>query len=203
MHPLCLELEIEKVNTQDAHANTQVKIPHTMSGMSTNDTISTTAKVDLLTLANDVLHQTQDIVEYLRADCYPVPTFAVDCSDRPETIEYFKLQDALKRSLEDLKYLVEGPKVHFRALCCHGYELAAVQVALDFNFFGIVPENGSISLEELAQKSGVDLDRTSRIIRLLATEFLFREPTPGYVAHNPSSYVLHKDLDIRSTVHYT
>lgn len=172
--------------------------------MPENSTFATSNdQIDLLALANNVLHQTQDIVEYLRLHNYPAPTLAANCSDRPETLEYLKLQDGLKRSLEDLKYLIEGPKMHFRALCCQGYELAAIQVALDFNFFEIVPQDGQISLEELAKKSGVDLDRTSRIVRLLATEFLFREPTPGYIAHNPSSYLLHKDEDIRSTLHYT
>lgn len=172
--------------------------------MSIDSTVTmTTATNDLLALADDVVRQTRDIVEYLRVNNYPAPTLTADCVDRPETLEYLKLHDGLKQSLDDLKYLVEGPKMHFRALCCQGYELGAVQVALDFNFFEIVPPDGHISLQDLSSKSGVDLDRTTRIVRLLATESLFREPTPGYVAHNPSSYLLHKDEDIRSTLHYT
>jgi hypothetical protein len=162
-----------------------------------------TDKSDLLSLADDVVRQTQAIAEYLRANNYAQPTLAPESVDRPETLDYAKLHSGLKQSLEDLQYLVEGPKRHFRALCCQGYELAAIQVALDFNFFTIVPPEGQISFEELATQAGINLDRTRRIIRLLATEFLFREPTPGYVAHNTSSYLLHKDEEIRSTVHYT
>lgn len=167
-----------------------------------NGTVSK-ATNDLLALADDVARHTQAVAEYLRVNNYAQPTFAPDSIGRPETPEYVKLQSSLKQSLENLQYLVEGPKRHFRALCCQGYELAAIQVALDFNFFTIVPAEGQISLEELAKKAGVDLDRTSRIVRLLATEFIFREPTPGYVAHNPSSYLLHVDEEIRSTLHYT
>nr|XP_036579355.1 o-methyltransferase [Colletotrichum truncatum]KAF6786902.1 o-methyltransferase [Colletotrichum truncatum] len=158
---------------------------------------------NLLALANSILQQTQDIVEYLRLNSYPSPTFAVESIDRPETLEYLTLHDGLKRSLEDLKYLVEGPKMHFRALCCQGYELAGIQVALEFNFFTLVPAEGQISLEELAKRSGVDLDRTSRVVRLLVTESIFKEPTPGYISHNPSSYLLYKDEEIRSTLQYT
>ncbi|KAF2806009.1 S-adenosyl-L-methionine-dependent methyltransferase, partial [Mytilinidion resinicola] len=158
---------------------------------------------NLLALADDVVRHTQAVAEYLRANNYAQPTFAPDSIDRPETPEYAKLHSRLKQSLENLQYLVEGPKRHFRALSCQGYELAAIQVALDFNFFTIVPTEGHISLTELAKQAGVDLDRTSRIVRLLATEFIFREPTPGYVAHSPSSYLLHVDEEIRSTLHYT
>lgn len=157
----------------------------------------------LLAVAEDIVQQTQRIVKYLNANNLEQPTFATNDTTRPETLDYAKLQGELKRSLEDLQYLVEGPKRHFRNLACQGYELAAVSVALEFNFFSIVPAEGKISLEELAERAGVDLDRTTRIVRLLATESIFREPTPGYVAHNPSSYLLHKDEEIRATLHYT
>ncbi|KAK1992806.1 S-adenosyl-L-methionine-dependent methyltransferase [Colletotrichum falcatum] len=157
----------------------------------------------LLAIAEDIVQQTQRIARYLEANGLERPTFASNCTSRPETLEYAKLQGELKRSLEDLQYLVEGPKRHFRNLACQGYELAAVSVALDFDFFSIVPAEGSISLADLAERAGVDYDRTSRIVRLLATESIFTEPAPGYVAHNPSSYLLHKDEEIRATLHYT
>jgi hypothetical protein len=165
--------------------------------------LKATGKSDLLAIADEVVRQTQAIAEYLRANQYAQPTFAPECVDRPETLNYAKLHGGLKRSLEALQYLVEGPKRHFRALCCQGYELAAIQVALDFNFFSFVPAEGQISLDELAAQAGIDLDRTRRIVLLLTTEFLFREPTPGYVAHSTCSYFLHQDEEVRSTLHYT
>lgn len=161
------------------------------------------SKFTLLGLAEQVSQNTRAINDYLTAQEYAHPTFAADCVDRPDTAEYTKLHSDLKRSLEDLQYLVDGPKKHFRSLCCQGYELAAIQVALDFKFFEIVPAQGEISIEALAKQAGVDLDRTRRITRLLITEFLFQEPTPGFVAHNPSSYLLHNDEEVRSTLHYT
>ena len=171
--------------------------------MSHTNGTSKAADANLLALADDVVKHTQAVAEYLRANNQPQPTFATDSIARPDTAEYVQLRSSLRQSLENLQYLVEGPKSHFRSLVCQGYELAAIQVALDFNFFTIVPTEGQISLEELSKKAGVDLDRTSRIVRLLATEFIFREPTPGYVAHNPSSYLLHVDEDVRATLHYT
>ncbi|CRL28214.1 O-methyltransferase, family 2 [Penicillium camemberti] len=174
-----------------------------MSHKSNDTLIETVGRTNLLALAEDITQKTKDITEYLQANGYPQPTLSADSVAHPETVEYVVLYGKLKRSLEDLKYLVEGPKRHFRELCCQGYELAAIQVALEFNFFEIVPLEGQISIEDLAEKAGVDLDRTNRIVRLLVTEFIFQEPTLGYIAHSPSSYLLHVDEEIRSTVHYT
>lgn len=157
----------------------------------------------MLALAEEITRRTQDITEYLRANEYSQPTLSADSIERPETVEYTMLYGKLQRSLEDLQYLAGGPKRHFRSLCCQGYETAAIQVALEFNFFRIVPPEGQISIEELAEKAGVDVDRTRRIVRLLVTEFIFQEPTPGRIAHNPSSFLLHVDEEICSTLHYT
>ena len=118
------------------------------------DSNETTESVNLLSLANGVLRQTQSIVGYLQANNYAQPTFAPDCVNRPETFDYAKLHSGLKRSLEDLQYLIKGPKRHFRAVYCQGYELAAIQVALDFNFFAIVAAEGQIPLQELAHRRG-------------------------------------------------
>lgn len=62
--------------------------------------------------------------------------------------------------LEDLQLLVSGPPTFYRHFLVTGYEVAAFQIALDFDFFVLVPADGSISLEELAKKAGLDMDRT-------------------------------------------
>ncbi|KAF2826265.1 O-methyltransferase [Ophiobolus disseminans] len=168
-----------------------------------NGKVSKATDGNLLALADDLVKHTFAVAEYLRSNNYPQPTFAPDSVGRPETPEYVQLRSSLKKTLENLQHLVEGPKVHVRNLCCQGYEIAAIQVALDFNFFTIVPAKGQISLEQLAKQAGVDLDRTSRIIRLLATEFIFHEPSPGYIAHSTTSYLLHVDEEVRATLHYS
>lgn len=160
-------------------------------------------RASMLALAEDITQKTKDITEYLQANGYSQPTFSANSVGYPDTVEYAVLYGKLKRSLEDLNYLVEGPKRHFRELCYQGYELAAIQVALEFGFFEIVPCEGQISIEALAETAGVDFDRTCRIVRLLVTEFIFQEPAPGFIAHNPSSHLLHVDEEVRSTLHYT
>lgn len=84
----------------------------------TNGTVSkATDRSDLLALTDDVVRQAQAISEYLRANKYAEPTFATDSICRPDMLEYTTLRSELKGSMEDLRYLVEGPKRHFRAPC--------------------------------------------------------------------------------------
>ncbi|KAJ2995406.1 hypothetical protein NUW58_g1278 [Xylaria curta] len=156
----------------------------------------------LLTLAEDVLKQTQDIVTYLRANNIPEPTFAVDSDPTPESAEYSALQSSLTASLEDLQRLVEGPRKFLRSVCLLGLELTTFQIALDFDFFTIVAPGQEISVSELAKKAGLDADRTRRTVNMLMTHRFFQESRPGWISHSSSSVVLFQDPEIRAAVHY-
>ncbi|KAL7623512.1 hypothetical protein AAE478_007195 [Parahypoxylon ruwenzoriense] len=162
-----------------------------------------TAQNDLLALAENISQKTKEISKYLKANNLPAPTFAAGSEDTPSTPEYLALHTNLKSSLEDLQRLVDGPRRHMRAFLLEGYDLAAFQVALDFGFFDIVPSDGEISLQELAQKANLDLDRVSRIVRMMITHRFFQEKRPGYISHNNTSYILQNDEEFRCTVHYT
>ena len=160
-------------------------------------------EIDLLDLANNIVRQTQGITEYLKSNNHPTPTFAAGSGETPETAEYQALRSSLKTSLQDLERLVDGPRKHLRTFLRLGYDLAAYQVALEFEFFTLVPANGDISLVNLAQKAGLDVDRVSRVVRMLITNRFFQESSPGVISHSSSSYVLCKDEELRCVVHYT
>lgn len=164
---------------------------------------ATGQNLSILALAEDILEQTKGITKYLQANNLTAPTFALNSPDPPETPEYRELHNSLKTSLEDLQRLVDGPRRWLRAFCCTGYDLGALQVALDFQFFTLIPAEGDISLEELAQKVGLDLDRVSRIIHQLMTYRFFHEHSPGFVSHSSTSLVMLQDEELRSVVHYS
>jgi hypothetical protein len=160
-------------------------------------------KAGLLSLADDITAKTKKIVELLKANGLPEPTFAPNSPNLPAGSDYSELYSSLKTSLEDLQHLVGGPRRFWRAFCVEGYDLAAVQVALDFGFFTLVPAHGEIALSDLASEAGLDLDRTSRTIRLMITHGIFQERKPGFISHNDTSYALSKDEELRCTVHYS
>ncbi|KAI0102814.1 S-adenosyl-L-methionine-dependent methyltransferase [Nemania sp. FL0031] len=159
--------------------------------------------VSLLALAESILEQTKAITKYFQANSLVAPTFTPGAPQLPSTDEYLKLQSSLRTSLEDLQWLISGPQRYLRSLATLGYDIAALQIALDFNLFSLVPLNGDISLHDLAGKAGLDSDRTSRVVRLLITYRIFKENRPGYISHSANSLVLREDEELRSAVHYS
>ncbi|KAI1348227.1 S-adenosyl-L-methionine-dependent methyltransferase [Xylaria sp. FL0043] len=157
----------------------------------------------LVILAENILEQTKAMSKCFQANNLTMPTFSPRSSQYPTTDDFLQLQSSLRTSLEDLQRLVEGPRKYLRSLTTMGYDIAALQIALDFDFFTLVPPDGDISLVALAEKGGLDLDRTSRVVRLLITHRLFEEKRPGYISHTASSLTLCKDEEMRSTIHYS
>ncbi|KAH8653814.1 S-adenosyl-L-methionine-dependent methyltransferase [Xylariales sp. PMI_506] len=159
-------------------------------------------QISILGLAEQILQKSQEITKYLQANNVAAPTFSPTTADVPQTTEYRELQDSLKTCLEDLQRLTEGPQRFYRHFLMRGYELGAFQIALDFDFFTLVPASGDIALQELSSQSGLDLDRTGRVMRLLITHRFFEERKPGFFSHNSFSIAL-LDSEIKSVVHYS
>jgi len=155
--------------------------------------------VSILGLTEGILEKAKEITKYLQAQNEAAPTFSCPSASVPVTTNYNDIQISLKESLEDLRCLVEGPAKFYRHYLMHGYELAAFQVALDFDFFTLVPSTSEISLDKLDRKSGLDVDRTNRIMRLLIMHRFFKEITPGFVSHNSFSLAL-QDEEFSSVV---
>ncbi|GAP84927.1 putative O-methyltransferase [Rosellinia necatrix] len=156
----------------------------------------------LLALAEDVLKKTEEIVAYLRANNLPEPTFSADSPLTPETAEYTALYGGLTNSLEDLQRLAQGPRKLLQSVSLLGFELTAFQIALEFDFFTIVVPGREISVHELAEKAGLDLDRTRRTVGMLMTHRFFQMTRPDWISHTSHSIVLYQDVEIRSAVHF-
>ncbi|KAL8868271.1 MAG: hypothetical protein Q9174_005097 [Haloplaca sp. 1 TL-2023] len=83
------------------------------------------------------------------------------------------------------------------------YEIGAFKIALDLDFFALIPSRGDIALKDLAGKVSLDEDRTGRVIRLLITCRFFQERRPGLFSHNSFSNALQRDDEMRSMVQYS
>lgn len=162
-----------------------------------------TPSTSVLGLAQNILETSQGMTKYFQANSIAAPTFALDSLDPPETPEYRRLQTDLMSSLEDLQRLVDGPKRWLRYFCFTCYDLSAFSIACSFDFFRIVPENGEITLEELAKKTGLDQDRTARVVRQLMTYRMFEELRPKVFSHSSTSLAMHKDEELHAMVGLT
>lgn len=156
----------------------------------------------LISLARDVLFQTEEITKYLEGNGFSALSFDPSSLGPPETKEYEKLYRNLKASLEDLTLLVDGPKRFWRQLCGFIRDLGAFQVAVDSEFFTLVPAGASISMQNLAEKAGVPIDRTGRIVPQLITYGVFAGNEAGSISHTPASLAM-LDEEFRCLINYS
>lgn len=156
---------------------------------------------DILALALDIVNHAANIKTQLGS--LPAPNFTPDSPDLPDTPELNALRSRLVASIDDLRLLVVGPRRSMRSLICSSNDLAALQVAFEFNFFTIVPESEEgISLEEVARQAGIDEGRTRQVLRFLCTHRIFREVKEGWFAHTASSAAFRRDENLRSAGYY-
>ena len=167
------------------------------------DTANGGSSSSILALGQNILELTQDMTRYFQANNFVAPTFSLESQDPPDTPEYRRLHATLKTSLEDLQRLIDGPRKWLRAFCCTGYDLGALQVALEFEFFQLVPAHGDITIEHLAKNAGLDPDRTGRIVRQLMTYRIFEELRPRVISHSSTSLLMQQDEELRAVVHYS
>jgi hypothetical protein len=164
-----------------------------------------TSKQDLLALASNIMEQTQLIKSYLESNDLPEPTFEPGTPTPPSDPKYQAIRSNLVDSLDDLRQLVTGPWMTLRSLICKGNDLAAFHVAFEFNMFNIVPVDSGMDVQELADKAGLHVDRTARVMRMLATHRVFREARPGYFVHTAASalYYGSENENTLAAAHYT
>ncbi|KAF2266741.1 O-methyltransferas-like protein [Lojkania enalia] len=156
----------------------------------------------LAELALEVQQLTSKIITNLSANQIAEPDFSVDSNSIPETPENVRLRASLNDAVLDLLRLVNGPRNDVRDLICTLYDIVAWQVACEFGFFEVVPEDGVATINEIAAKAGLDEDRVGRMMRILATDRIFEEVKKDEFRHTSRSIVFKHDKQIRDAVHY-
>jgi hypothetical protein len=153
---------------------------------------------DILTLALDIVSHAANIKALLGSQNLPAPNFLAGSPELPDTPEYAGLRSKLVASLEDLRLLVVGPRTTMRGLMGSSNDLAALQVAFEFDFFKTVPvgDEKGIAVEEIARKAGMDAGRALQVLRFLCTHRIFREVKDGWFAHTACSAAFGKDENL-------
>ncbi|KAI9839066.1 MAG: hypothetical protein M1838_004401 [Thelocarpon superellum] len=146
-------------------------------------------------LAAEISKNATLITEYLAANKLPAPSFAADGPvDFPLPSSDGSLQAAriaLLSATKTLYALTQGPTDTITNLPTQEKLIqAALAVVSHYRLAEYVPASGSISFLAVATAAKMDLDRVTRILRLLMTEWVFTEPRESYVAHTATSKLL-------------
>ena len=151
---------------------------------------------DLLTLAVDITVYTKHIVDQLHKSGHGQPSYAVESPRELWENPKLGLKD-VKSKLTDaantLLTLVNGPMLFHRNLFGVHYDLAALQIMLEFNVLENIPVKGGIDLGTLSAKVGIDKDKLGRLLRLLGTQRYVEEPQFEVFQHTVLSEVLLRD----------
>ena len=156
---------------------------------------------ELLRLAEDIHSKTYKIVKHLRDHGRDEPTFDADSpaiDPSIETGDYQNLKTSVNEAANDLLLLINGPKTFLRTFLTTHYELAAYQTAIEYKFFENVPLKGDIHVSKLAEIVSMDVDRTARFLRMLATHRVFKEVEEDRFAHTAASIALATDQEVNS-----
>ncbi|CAE7179551.1 Sterigmatocystin 8-O-methyltransferase [Pyrenophora teres f. teres] len=141
-------------------------------------------------LSSRVSQLSASIVGYLDTNGHGQPDFTRCSAVVPETREYEVLRNQMNDTILDLHRLVNGPKNIFRTQNYLVGDQAATQVALSRKYFQHVPaDDTGISAAALAEKAGMDEDRTTRFLKILATQRIFEE-VEGKFRHTATSEFL-------------
>jgi hypothetical protein len=170
-----------------------------------------TEEPSIASLTKQISDLSAQISSCLRSSSQPEPNFGANSTAAPETAEYEALRAPLNDAALDLLRLINEPKASLRTFFLSHYDLAALQVALDRGFFNHVPLSapvangnsnvkGEASVKEIAEKAGMNEDRTARILRLLATHRIFQQvpEESGRFQHTAASALLARNKDFHA-----
>ncbi|KAI9709674.1 MAG: hypothetical protein M1828_002373 [Chrysothrix sp. TS-e1954] len=156
----------------------------------------------LLTLANTIQTLTQRISLRLRESNLHEPHYDVSSPRELWESPTLGLKDtkaALVEAATSLQTLVMGPMAFHRGLFGMHYDLAALQVLLEFRVLEHIPTEGrGIELQKLAKEVQMDADKLGRTLRLMGTQRYVEEPEPGLFRHTVLSEVILRDDLLRA-----
>lgn len=163
------------------------------------DTMSLDDGSTLLSLAHTISILTSQVHAYLKETAQPEPSFSPSSVEIDTNSTFEELRSSLTDATNDLLQLVNGPKRTLRTLYGTHYDLAANQVALEFDFFALIPVNGTSTVKQLAEATKLNPDIVARVLRILTTQHIFLEVEDGVFMHTAASATIARDEDLKAS----
>ncbi|GJC97070.1 O-Methyltransferase [Colletotrichum higginsianum] len=141
----------------------------------------------LTELAKKIALETEKLEKYMQDNSLPMPTLDPsgpgDFPKLPEDIQKSRME--IIYATRELEALAHGPREDVR-----------------WKTWSLVPIDGTITLAELQSKTSLDPVNVARILRHVMTNRIFREPSPGVIAHTAASRLLAEDQSLQDWVGY-
>ncbi|KAK4237372.1 hypothetical protein C8A03DRAFT_34658 [Achaetomium macrosporum] len=156
----------------------------------------------MVALARSITAETEKLEAYMKANNLPMPGFDVDApADFPH------LPEDVQRSRQEIIYatkelgrLAHGPRESVRWGVWEFLDVLALTAVNHYGLAKLVPVDSTITLVELQTKTTLDPINLARLLRMAMCNGIFREPSPGVIAHTAASRVLAEDDDMKAWV---
>ncbi|KAL2132410.1 hypothetical protein VTI74DRAFT_3828 [Chaetomium olivicolor] len=156
----------------------------------------------MVALAQKIAKETEKLEAYMNANNLPMPSFDVDApADFPKLPEdVLKSRQEIIFATKELGLLAHGPRESVRWGIWEFLDVLALTALNHYGIAKLVPLDAPIPLAELQTKTSLDPINLARLLRMAMTNGIFREPSPGLVAHTAASRVLAEDEDMQAWV---
>jgi hypothetical protein len=154
-------------------------------------------------LAQKIATETAALEAQLKEANLPPLSFDVDADPDfagklPEAARLSRQE--IIHATKELRDLTIGPRESVRWQTWAHLDVLALQTINAFGIAKLFPIDETITLAELTARSGLDKVNLARLVRYAITSNIFREPSPGVVAHTAASRCLAEDEDLQAWV---
>ncbi|KAK4230953.1 hypothetical protein QBC38DRAFT_467405 [Podospora fimiseda] len=156
----------------------------------------------MIELAKKITQDTEKLEAYMKDNNLPMPSFDVD-----SPAGFPKLPNEINQSrkniinaTKELGLLAHGPRESVRWAIWEFLDVLALQAVNHYGIAKLFPADSTITFTELQSKTTLDPTNLARLVRVAMTNGIFREPSPGVLAHTAASRVLAEDEDLQAWV---
>ncbi|KAK4124827.1 S-adenosyl-L-methionine-dependent methyltransferase [Parathielavia appendiculata] len=156
----------------------------------------------MIALAQKITKATEKLESYMKTNKLPMPSFDVDApADFPHLPEDIQeSRQEIIHATKELGMLAHGPRESVRWGIWEFLDVLALTAINHYKIAQLVPIDSTITLAELQTKTTLDPINLARLLRMAMTNGIFREPSPGVIAHTAASRVLAEDEDMQAWV---
>ncbi|KFY27975.1 hypothetical protein V493_03176 [Pseudogymnoascus sp. VKM F-4281 (FW-2241)] len=149
----------------------------------------------MVKLSQTIARETEKVDAYFRKNSIPTPTFEVDGPSNHPTLpeEIQKARLAVVKAAADLKDLMVGPKETLRWMAWDHNNSLSLKAVSQFKLANAFPPGSTATFAELSKVANVDEMNIRRLLRHAMTNRIFKEVSPGVVAHTAASKALAND----------
>ncbi|KAL2142529.1 hypothetical protein VTI28DRAFT_1086 [Corynascus sepedonium] len=156
----------------------------------------------MVALAQKITKATEKLEAYMKSKNLPMPSYDVDApADFPALPDDIQLsRQEIIHATKELSLLAHGPREAVRWGIWEFLDVLALTAINHYGLAKLVPVDSTITLAELEAKTSLDPINLARLLRMAMTNGIFREPSPGVIAHTAASRVLAEDENMQAWI---